>query len=132
MFKVNDKDAMATSFDVVYVSSFMTLNMLLLSPWCRGYHYWTTSFNWAWTQALRRFKPYSRRDGDSRWWGSLIMISGGNKFKHLSSINHKTKTIHHHHHHHHHHHFANLVLLFLLLTLDIWEVFKRLFKKLRY
>ena len=32
MFKVNNKDARTTSFDVVYVSSFITLNMLLLSP----------------------------------------------------------------------------------------------------
>ena len=42
--------------------------------WCNGYHYCTTSFNQAWTQVLRRFKPCSRRVGDSRWWGSLTMV----------------------------------------------------------
>ena len=30
------------------------------------------------------------------------MVPAGNKAKHLSSVNHTTKTIHHHHHHHHH------------------------------
>ena len=29
MFKVNNKDTMTTSLDVVYVSSFITLNILL-------------------------------------------------------------------------------------------------------
>ena len=37
-----------------------------------------------------------------RFW--MVMISdngpGGNKTKHLSSVNHTTKTIHHHHHYH--------------------------------
>ena len=28
------------------------------------------------------------------------MVPAGNKAKHLSSVNHTTKTIHHHHHHH--------------------------------
>ena len=73
------------------------------TPRCSGYHYCTTSFNWAWTQVLHRLKPCSRRVGDSRWWGSLTMVPAGNKAKHLSSINHTTKTIHHHHHNHHHH-----------------------------
>ena len=65
-----------------------------LSTWCSGYHYCTTSFNKAWTQVLRRFKPCSRRVGDSRWWGSLTMVPAGNKAKRLSSVNHTTKTIH--------------------------------------
>ena len=65
------------------------------------YHYCTTSFNKAWTQVLRRFKSCSRRVGDSRWWGSLTMVSAGNKTKRLSSVNHTTKIIHHHHRHHH-------------------------------
>ena len=72
-----------------------------MAPWCSGYHYCTTSFNEAWTQVLRRFKPCSRRVGDSRWWGSLTMVPAGNKAKRLSSVNHTTKTIRHHHHHHH-------------------------------
>ena len=37
--------------------------------------------------------------GDSRWWGSLTMVPTGNTAKHLSSLNHTTKTILHHHHH---------------------------------
>ena len=37
-----------------------------VAPWCSGYHYCTTSFNWAWTQVLRRSKPCSRRVRDSR------------------------------------------------------------------
>ena len=32
------------------------------------------------------------------------MVPARNKAKHLSSVNHTTKTINHHHHHHHHHH----------------------------
>ena len=43
------------------------------------------------------------RVGDLRWWGSLKMVSAGNKVKNLSSVNHTTEAIHHHHHHHHHH-----------------------------
>ena len=30
----------------------------------------------------------SRRVGDSRWWGSLIMVPAGNKAKRFSSVNH--------------------------------------------
>ena len=70
-----------------------------MKPWCSGYHYCTTSFSKAWNQVLRRFKPCSRRVGDSRWWGSLTVVPAGNKAKRLSSVNHTTKTIHHHHHH---------------------------------
>ena len=44
-----------------------------------------------------QFKSCSRHVGDLRWWGSLTMIPAGNKAKHLSSVNHTTKTIHHHH-----------------------------------
>ena len=54
-------------------------------PSCSGYHYSTTSL----------FKSCSRRVGDSRWWGSLTMVSVGNKAKHLSSVNHTMKTTHH-------------------------------------
>ena len=45
-------------------------------------------------------KSISQRVGDSRWWGSLTTVPAGNKAKHLSSVNHTTKTNHHHHHHH--------------------------------
>ena len=69
---------------------------LVLVPWCSGYHYFTTLFKKAWTQVLHRFKPCSRRVGDSRWWGSLIMVVARIKAKRLSSVNHTTKTIHHH------------------------------------
>ena len=60
----------------------------LANSWCIGYRYCTTSFSKAWTQVLCRFKTWSRRVEDSRWWG--------NKAKRLSSVNHATKTIHHH------------------------------------
>ena len=70
-----------------------------VAPWCSVYHYYTTWFNKAWTQVLRRFKCCSRCVRDSRWWESLIMVPVGNKAKRLSSVNHTTKTIHHHHHH---------------------------------
>ena len=70
--------------------------------WCSGYHYCTTSFNWAWTQVLPRFKSCFRCLGDSRWWGSLTMDPFDNKDKRLSFVNHTTRTIHQHHHHHHH------------------------------
>ena len=47
-----------------------------MPPWCSGYHYCTASFNWAWTQVLRRFKSSSRRvgirDGEDLWqWSRL-------------------------------------------------------------
>ena len=64
--------------------------------WCSGYHYCTTSFNKFCNQALRRFKSCLRRVGDSRWWGSLTIVSTGNKAKRLLSVNHTTKAIHHH------------------------------------
>ena len=59
--------------------------------WCSGYHYCTTSFNKARTQVLRRLKSCSRRVRDSRRWGSLAVVPGGNKAKCLSSVNHTTK-----------------------------------------
>ena len=43
------------------------------------------------TKSELRFKPCSRRVGDSRWWGSLTMVPAGNKAKRLSSVNHTTK-----------------------------------------
>ena len=86
------------------ISTFLTDQQILVALWCSAYHYCTTSFNYAWTQILRRFKPYAQRVGDSRWWGSLTMVPAGNKAKRLSSFNHTTKAIHQHHHHHHHHH----------------------------
>ena len=66
-------------------------------PWCSGYHYCTTSFNWAWTQVLGRLKRWSQHVGDSGWWGSLTVVPAGNKAKHLLLVNHTTKTIYHHH-----------------------------------
>ena len=66
-----------------------------VSPWCSGYHHRTTSFNKAWTQDLCRFKCYFWRVRDLKWWGSLTMVLAGNKAKHLSPVNHTTKTTHH-------------------------------------
>ena len=37
----------------------------VLPDMCSGCHYYTTSFNKAWTQLLRRFKSCTRRVGDS-------------------------------------------------------------------
>ena len=37
--------------------------IIFVAPWCSGYHCCTTSFTNAWTQVLRRLKPWSR------WWG---------------------------------------------------------------
>ena len=70
-------------------------DMRFMRLWCSGYHYCITSFNKAWTQILRRFKPCSQRVGDSRWWGPLTVVSAGNKAECLSSVNHTTKTNHH-------------------------------------
>ena len=58
-------------------------------PWCSGYHCCTTSFSSAWTQVLRRFKPWCVRD--SQWWGSLTMVLAENKAKHFLSVNYTTK-----------------------------------------
>ena len=65
-----------------------------------GYHYCTTSFNKAWTQALCRFKSCLRHVRDLWWWGSLTMVPCGNKAVRFSLVNHTTKTIHHHHYYH--------------------------------
>ena len=72
----------------------MTLGVV---QWCSGYHCCTTSFSKAWTQALRRFKSYSRRVRDLPWWEYLTYLLNpvGNKTQWLSSVNHTTKTIHH-------------------------------------
>ena len=45
---------------------------------------------------MRKFKPCSRRVGDSRWRGSLTVVPTGNKAKRLALVNHTTKIIHHH------------------------------------
>ena len=42
-------------------------------------------------QVLHRFKSYSQCVRDSRWWGSLKMVSARNKAKRLSSVNHTKK-----------------------------------------
>ena len=34
------------------------MQALVVAPWCRGYHYYTSSFNKAWTKVLRRFKSW--------------------------------------------------------------------------
>ena len=84
-------------FEVIdWVASWNSSNSF--TPWCCGYHYFTTSFSKASNQVLRPFKPYSWRVGDARWWGSPTMVPAGNKAKRLLSVNHTTKTIHHHHH----------------------------------
>ena len=54
------------------------------TPWCSGYHYWTTSINKASTQVLRRFKSCLWHVGDSQWWGSLTMTPAGNKSPFIS------------------------------------------------
>ena len=58
-----------THLHVLGETSFISISLQSSSyhvaPWCSGYHYCTTSFNKAWTQVLRRFKPSSRRIGDS-------------------------------------------------------------------
>ena len=76
----------------------------ILAPLYSGYHDRRTSFKWAWTQVLLRFKPYWMHVGDPWLWGSLTMVPVGNKAKHLSLVNHSIKTIHYYNHRHHHHH----------------------------
>ena len=34
------------------------MQALVVAPWCRGYHYYTSSFNKAWTKVLHRFKSW--------------------------------------------------------------------------
>ena len=53
-----------------------------------------------------------RHVGDLHWWESLTMIPLRNKAKHLSSVNHTTKTIHHLHH--------QLLNYFYFLNLKKW------------
>ena len=42
--------------------------------WRTGYHYFINLFNKAWTQILCKFKSWSRRVRDLRWWESLAMV----------------------------------------------------------
>ena len=76
----------------------------------RCYRHCPTSFKWAWTQVLHRFKPCWQHVGDSWMWGSLTMVPVGNKAKDLSLVNHSTNTIHYFNHHHHHHDLVCLCL----------------------
>ena len=71
---------------------------LLVAPWCSGYHYCTSSFKKVWTQVLHRFKTCSQHARDLQWWGSLKMVSAGNKAIRLSLVNPTAKTIHPPHH----------------------------------
>ena len=82
----------------------ITASIGCVAPLCCGCHYYTTSFNLAWTHVLHRFKPCLRCVRDSRCGGSLTTVPAGNKAKRLSSVNHTIKIIHRHHHHQHHHH----------------------------
>ena len=63
----------------------------IVTPWCSGYHYCTTSFNKAWAKVLYRFKSCSWRVRDFE----IVRISdnglAGNKAKRLLLINHFTK-----------------------------------------
>ena len=81
------------SFSLSSLSPILHKKIKSMAPWYCGYHYCTTSFNKVWTQVLRRFKSCSRRVGDSRWWGSLKIVPGGNKAWHLSLVNHTTINI---------------------------------------
>ena len=62
----------------------------------------------SWTQVLRKCKPCLRCAIGLQWWETMELVPGGNKIKHLSSVNHFADVIHkdhqHHHHHYHHHH----------------------------
>ena len=49
------------------------------------------------TNARRHSAKPARRIEDSRWQRSLTMVPPENKAKHLSSVNHTTKTMHRHH-----------------------------------
>ena len=60
--------------------------------------YCRSSFNKAWIQVLQRFISCLQRVGDLWRWGCMTLVLAGNKAKHLSSVNHSTKTNHHHHH----------------------------------
>ena len=82
-------------FCIVWSLSSITCILLVVAPWCRGYHYCTTSFNEAWNQVLRRYKSW--HVGDLRWWEPLTMVPVRNGTKSLSPVNHSTKIIYHHH-----------------------------------
>ena len=66
---------------LIYASLSIVANQkrLKINMVSSGYQHCTTSFIKAWTQVLRRFKSCSRHAGDSRWWGSLTMVSAENK-----------------------------------------------------
>ena len=47
--------------------------------WRRGCYYYSSSYNKAWSQILRRFKSCSRVVGGLWWWESLNMVLLGKK-----------------------------------------------------
>ena len=81
---------------IIIMSIFKNQHFKCFLAWkrCSGYHYCTSPFNKAWTQVLLSFQSCLQRDGDSQCWESLAMVSTISKVKHLSSVNHTTKTIH--------------------------------------
>ena len=68
-------------------------NLIIVEPWCSGYHYCTTLFSKTSTQVMRRFKSRLRRVGELQCWESLTVVPAGNKAWRLSPVNHSAKTI---------------------------------------
>ena len=95
--------------------------------WCSGYHYYTTSFNKAWTKVLCMFKSCSQHAGYLQWWESLTIVPAGHKAQYISSVDHCPKTIYNPF-------FQNKVLYDLRITLFsirvnvyywwLWQCFK--------
>ena len=66
------KEVPSLLFQIFWVKIwFLPLKLVVL--WCSGYHYCTTSFNYAWTQVLHRFKSCLQYAKDLPLWESLTM-----------------------------------------------------------
>ena len=74
---------------------FSVSSIAIAALWYSSYHYCATLFIKVWIQVLWKFKSCLWPVSDLRKWGSLKMISTGNKTKSFLLIIDSTKTIHH-------------------------------------
>ena len=73
-----------------------------VTPLCCDYHYCTTSFNYVWTQVLRRFMVACRS------FAKVSTSDSGLGWKRLTPFRRSTIPKKHHHHHYHHRHTSYL------------------------
>ena len=92
----------------VQITSYVNFTVVLECSVC---HYWTSSFNNAWSRVLRISKSFLQSVGCLWWWVPLSVVLAWNDPARLTLVHHFVEAISHHHHHHHHHHHCRMDLL---------------------